>query len=69
MRIKYYRKMRELTQAQLANMIGVTQSYICNLECCRRRNPNVGLLIKIASVLDVTLEELMSGEDDAVRNG
>lgn len=60
MRIKYYRKLRGMTQCQLAERVGVTQAYICNLESGQRANPSFSLLVKIAHALNTTLEELVN---------
>lgn len=66
MRVRYYRKLRSMTQSQLAERVGVTQAYICSLENGKRTNPSLQLLLKIARALDVTVEELAGGMSEAV---
>lgn len=45
-----------LTQAQLAKIAGVTQSYISLLERGARKNPNYATIKRIAAVLNVRVE-------------
>jgi len=47
-----------LTQAQLAEMLNVQQSMISMIEN-EERNPSVDVLLKLASVLGVTVDELI----------
>lgn len=66
MRVRYYRKLRSMTQSQLAERVGVTQAYICSLENGKRTNPSLQLLLRIARELGVTVEELTGGMSEAV---
>ena len=66
MRVRYYRKLRNMTQSQLAERVGVTQAYICSLENGKRTNPSLQLLLRIARELGVTVEELTGGMSEAV---
>ncbi|WP_235548461.1 helix-turn-helix domain-containing protein [Noviherbaspirillum sp. Root189] len=56
-RITALRKARNLTQAQLAEALGVSQQSVQAYEVGRRRMP-VSSLPAVARVLDVSLEEL-----------
>lgn len=60
-RIKEFRKIRGLTQKQLAEKLGVTTITIQNYEN-NRREPNIETLNKIADVLNVTINDLI-GDD------
>ena len=65
-RIKELRKKNGLTQAKLALMINVEQSYLSKLEL-GSRNPSLSLLEKIADAYGITLSELFDGlqKDDS----
>jgi transcriptional regulator with XRE-family HTH domain len=56
------RKERNLTQEALAKELGVTSAYISQIEKAQR-NPSYGLLIKLAHVLDITVDYLLASED------
>lgn len=59
-RIKTLRRENGLTQAKLALMINVEQSYLSKLEL-GSRNPSLSMLSKIADAFGITLSELFSG--------
>ena len=52
----------DLSQMALAIMSGVPLNTISLIERGRTRSPNVDVLIAIAEKLDVTLDELITGE-------
>jgi len=56
-RIRQWRQRRHLSQSELAERSGVTQSTLSNYEN-GKREPAVSILIHIAEVLDVSLDEL-----------
>ena len=64
LKIAYYRKLRGLTQAELAEQVGLTPAYIGHLEA-----PNISKalsldpLFDIASVLDVAPQKFLAFED------
>jgi transcriptional regulator with XRE-family HTH domain len=57
--IKFSRKLKRLTQAQVADMLGVTRGTIANYETDVSQPP-IDTLIKIAKLFDTTVEKLMS---------
>ena len=57
-RIRQYREARNLTQKQLADLIGVTNSRVSNWEQCVNR-PDVDLLASICKALDVSPSVLL----------
>lgn len=59
--IKTQRLLKELTQKQLADKIGVTDKAISRWETGRGL-PDVSLLISLSEVLDVSVNELLIGE-------
>ena len=64
LKIAYYRKLRGLTQEELAEQVGLTPAYIGHLEA-----PNISkalsldTLFDIASVLDVSPQKFLAFED------
>lgn len=63
-RIAEKRKAKSLTQAVLADAVGVTTAFISQIESGSRK-PSYGLLIKISHHLDVPLELILSGDINA----
>lgn len=59
LRIKTMRKARGFTQQKLAEMVGVSRTYIQTLES-NRRLPSMKLLQNLARALDVNLSDLVS---------
>lgn len=55
--IKTYRTIKELTQEDLANRVGVRRETIMRLENAKY-NPLLELAVKISKELDTTIEEL-----------
>lgn len=56
--IRILREWRDMTQAELAVSIGITQGYLSELEAGKRKGP-VALHQKIARALDVPIELLL----------
>lgn len=57
-KLRKYREQRKLTQRELAQLVGVTDSLISHLEAGRKRG-NIELWLKIAKVLKVPVEKLI----------
>jgi transcriptional regulator with XRE-family HTH domain len=59
--VKYYRKLRKITQFDFSEMIGKSEETISNIE---RGIPSTGieLIEQIAEVLDVKIEQLFNKE-------
>ncbi|MGN0692247.1 MAG: helix-turn-helix domain-containing protein [Oscillospiraceae bacterium] len=58
--IRTTRERKDLEQKELAERSGLSSALICMYEK-GVRTPTIGNLIKIATALDVTAEELMKG--------
>ncbi len=67
-RIKCFRKELKLTQTELADRAGLSQSYIAKREppsrpdqekTVRKLNPSLAVLQRLARALDVTIAELV----------
>lgn len=59
-RLRAYRKLKRLTQAQLAQRLGVSVSIVGTLER-GTRTPSIQLLAQLLRVLNVTEQELLGG--------
>lgn len=68
MSIRAVRKSKGLTQLQLANKSGVSREQINKYER-GHRVPELGNLIKIRDALGSTLDELVSEDEEEIRNG
>ena len=60
--LKKYRQMKELTQEQLAEKVGVRRETIMRLEKAQY-NPSLKLAMDIAKVFHVTVEDLFEFTD------
>lgn len=67
-RLAQLRKERDLTQAQLAESLGVSQQQVASFEVGRRRVP-VSLLPTLARALAVPVEEILGQEPKPGRRG
>lgn len=56
-------KMRK-KQKEIAEQVGITQQYLANLENGKSKNPSRNLMIKLAKVLDTTVQELFFSEEE-----
>lgn len=61
MKIKERRQSHGVTQEYLANLLDVNPSHISNIEC-GRANPSLTILIKIANILECSIDYFISGE-------
>jgi len=62
-KLYFLRKNQNLTLLQLGNLLGVHNTYISQLEKCRR-TPNAEMIIKISDIFNVTCDQLMRDELD-----
>ena len=63
-RLKELREIRGLSLSELAAQSGVANSYISNMERDKMTNPSLEVMTKIASVLDITPQLLISQDKD-----
>ena len=61
LKIKERRKMAGITQEAIANELEVNPSHISNIEC-GRANPSLTALVKIANILECSIDYFISGE-------
>ncbi|OXS79193.1 helix-turn-helix domain-containing protein [Domibacillus enclensis] len=62
-RIQKYRKEKKLSLTELASRASVAKSYLSSVERDLQMNPSIQFLTKIAAVLDVSVETLISESD------
>lgn len=63
---RHRRRVHDMTQQELADLVGVTRQTIISIEG-GRYNPSVGLALRLAEAFDTTVEELFEldgGESD-----
>ncbi|MDI6602008.1 MAG: helix-turn-helix transcriptional regulator [Thermoanaerobacteraceae bacterium] len=61
--LKIARIKNNLTQAELAKKVGITNKYLSQLETGKSKNPSKPLMEKIAKVLNCTVQELFFNEE------
>lgn len=61
--IKKARKNKKLSQKELAKQVGISASYIQQLELGQKNNPSLEILIKLGDILDIPLD-LLANEID-----
>ena len=54
LQIKMYRKFKKISQFELAEKVGITQTYLSQIEN-NFKNPGLSLLVQIATELNITL--------------
>lgn len=57
--IKKFRKQKDLSQNQLAELLGISREHLAKIETTKRCI-SLKLLFKLSDVLDVTLQELFT---------
>lgn len=65
MKLQAIRKEKKISQAQLAEMVGVSQSYISHLEIGIKTNPSLQVIRRIAKALAVRVADLMDDDEMA----
>ncbi|NWE77728.1 MULTISPECIES: helix-turn-helix domain-containing protein [Pseudomonas] len=63
--IRLMRRIKNLTQEQLALMAEVDRTYVSQIERCTG-NPSLMVLCKLANILEVTTDQLLT-EPDSLR--
>lgn len=58
--IKFFREKKNITQSELADKLSVTRQAVSNWEN-GKTEPDIEMLNKIASVLEISIEELIYG--------
>ena len=67
LKISYYRKLRGLTQEQLAEQIGLTPAFIGHVEAPNiQKAISMDTLFDIAEALDVPVYKFLLFEDDTI---
>lgn len=61
LKIKERRQALGITQERIANILDVNPSHISNVEC-GRANPSLTALVKIANILECSVDYFISGE-------
>ena len=59
LKIQYIRKLRGLKQADLASVVGISASYLSEIECGTKTGCPLSIYWRIAEALEVEFEELL----------
>lgn len=60
--VKIERIKKDLTQEQLAEIMGVSQNYIANIEC-GKANMSLGKILELSNYMNVNINQLLSFTD------
>ena len=63
-RVSYYRKLKNYSQLELAEMCGMSETYICRIENARAKGITLEACVKLADVLEVDVERLIRIDDN-----
>lgn len=58
--IKKYRKASGLSVYKLAKQVNISHSYVTQIENGKRNNPNIDIIVKIAVVLNIPIEDIIN---------
>lgn len=61
--VKHHRRLRGMTQENLALSIEMKRSYVSGIEC-GKRNPTVKAIERLALALEINPKELLDDSDD-----
>lgn len=67
-RLKCIRKSKHMTLTELAKVVGCSISHLSNLETGRKKSPGLGLVDKLAKVLDTDISYFISDDNDIQTN-
>lgn len=62
-KIKYFRELRGMTQEELSRKSDVSRGTICALENGTERATSTKTLLKLATALDTTVDEIFFADD------
>ena len=65
-RIKFFRTHKGISVNKLANLAGISQSYLRDIELGKNNNIGVETLNYVCWALDITLKDFFSDDDDSV---
>lgn len=65
-KIAYYRGLKHLSQAQLAQKIGISTSYLSKIERADVGSISLATLMQIASGLDIQVHVLLKNEENEI---
>lgn len=63
-RLKVYRAMKDMTQEQLADKLGVSRQTVIAIES-NKYSPSLGLAFRIARLFEVSIDDIFSYEGEA----
>ena len=64
-RIKFYRYQKGISTNKLANMSGISQSYLRDIEL-GKKNPTIEIIYLVCQALEISLKEFFDENDTAI---
>ncbi len=62
--LRFWRKKKKLSQAELGEKGGVSERYIRALEAGTKSNPSANLVYRLSKALEIYMEDLMKKEEE-----
>ena len=67
-RIAHFRKAAQITQAELAEKIDISEKYLSRIECGKQL-PSIAIVVRICEVLCISADNLLSLSKFGISNG
>ena len=67
-RVAHLRKEQQITQVQMAKILGISQQHVASYECGRRKIPVIALP-KLAKIFGLSIDELIGTKTTATKRG
>jgi transcriptional regulator with XRE-family HTH domain len=65
--ISHFRKSQGYTLSQFADRVGISKSYLSNIERELKQNPSIQVMERIAVALNIDLNDLLNNETNEVK--
>ncbi|MGN0424267.1 MAG: helix-turn-helix domain-containing protein [Acetatifactor sp.] len=65
-RIRYFRELKHISTNRLANLAGISQSYVRDIEL-GKKNPTIEIIFQLCKVLDISLKDFFDEEQTKIQ--
>lgn len=66
-RIRYFREKKHLSTNKLANLAGISQSYLRDVEL-ENKNPTIEVVFQLCKALDISLKDFFDDENTSLKD-
>lgn len=66
-RIRYFREKKHLSTNKLANLAGISQSYLRDVEL-ENKNPTIEVVFQLCKALDISLKDFFDDENASLKD-